>query len=75
MRFRWLKQASEQAVVCMSYARNSCTKMTVEEAVKATLATGRHCVNHESISDRQFNRLCKQVKRLRGAKHARADAR
>lgn len=72
MRFRWLKNGSEQAVITMSYARCSCTKATIEEAVKATLATGRHCLNHEHISPKTFARLCKSVKQLVEVQHARA---
>jgi len=72
MRFKWLKKGSEQAVVTMSYARYSCTNVSIEEAVQATLATGRHCLNHEHISPRTFARLSKSVKQLVEVKHARA---
>ena len=72
MRFRWLKKASEQAVVTMSLARYTCTKLTIEEAVRATLANGRHCINHESIGKATFDRLCKMVKQLTVVQRAKA---
>jgi|GEM_PF-2813781 len=72
MRFKWLKKGSEQAVITMSYVRCSCTKTTIEDAVKATLASGRHCINHERINDKTFARLCRSVKQLVEVQHARA---
>jgi len=54
----------------MAFARVMCREMTVEEAVRETLANGRHCVHPEAISDRVFARLCRAVSELQQKKGA-----
>ncbi|GBG09472.1 hypothetical protein PAT3040_04118 [Paenibacillus agaridevorans] len=61
MRFRWTNSAAEQAVICMAVARIRCRDLSIEAAVAATLQTGRHCRNPESISDKQLRRLYRAV--------------
>jgi len=54
----------------MAYARVMCRGMTVEDAVRETLANGRHCVHPEAIADGTFARLCRVVEELRKKKGA-----
>jgi len=69
LKFRWRKKSSEQAVICMAYARFCCAGSSVEDAVRATLETERHCINSSNISDKQFRRICKLVEKVK-VKHA-----
>lgn len=66
MKFRWLWKDSEQATITMAYCRVVCRGMTIEEAVRETLANGRHCVHPEAIGESMLSRLCRAVeKKLR----------
>ena len=70
MKFRWLSKKAEKAAITMSYCRVVCRGMTVEDAVRETLANGRHCVHPEAIADGTFARLCREVEDLRRKKGA-----
>ncbi|REK54746.1 MAG: hypothetical protein C6W55_10475 [Thermobacillus sp.] len=70
MKFRWLSKKAEQAAVTMAFARVMCRGLTVEEAVRETLANGRHCVHPEAVSDSTFARLCRAVAELQQKKGA-----
>ncbi len=61
MRFKWLKQSSEQAVVCMAVARIRCKGTSIEEAITLTLKTGHYAINSSSISKSHFQKLHKAV--------------
>lgn len=61
MRFKWLSKSSEQAAVCMAYARMCFKGLSVDDAVRQTLANGKHCRNADLVTDERFRRLCKAV--------------
>lgn len=61
----------------MVYARMCFKGLSVEDAVRQTLANGKHCLNADSISGERFKRLCKAVtsKIDAGKERQRASAR
>lgn len=59
MRFRWNKDGSEKAVICMAYGRFWNKKMDLDEALKHTIAL--HSCNPEAIPQRTLDRLRKLV--------------
>lgn len=70
MKFRWYSKKAEKAAITMAYARVMCLGLSVEDAVRETLANGHHCVNPEAIGESTFARLCRAVEELRKKKGA-----
>jgi len=70
MKFRWISKKAEKAAITMAYCRVVCRGMTIEDAVRETLANGQHCTNPEAISERTFGRLCRAVSELQQKKGA-----
>jgi hypothetical protein len=64
MKFRWLSKKAEKAAITMAYARVMCRGMTIEDAVRETLANGLHCRHPEEIAPGTFARLCRAVENL-----------
>mgnify|MGYP001397668064 CR=1 FL=1 len=70
MKFRWISKKAEKAAVTMAYCRVMCRGLTIEDAVRETLANGLHCRHPEEIAPETFARLCRAVSELQQKKGA-----